>query len=69
MHSEREFDQKMTSLYFAPTRKYGCRIASTLTSGMPQIAASTARRSKRFGFASGHDIRLLGECPLWVEAV
>jgi hypothetical protein len=34
------------SLYFAPTsRKYACRIASVLTSGMPQIAASTARRS------------------------
>jgi hypothetical protein len=66
MHSEREFDQKMTSLYFAPARKYGCRIASTLTSGMPQIAASTARRSKVFSSASGHDIRLLGECPLWV---
>src|SRR5882757_9747034 len=34
------------SLYFAPTsRKYASRIASVLTSGMPQIAASTARRS------------------------
>src|SRR5260370_36323898 len=34
------------SLYFAPaSRKYACRIASVLTSGIPQIAASTARRS------------------------
>ena len=32
------------SQYLAPaSRKNGCRVASTLTIGMPQIAASTAR--------------------------
>ena len=36
-------DQKMASLYFAPALRKACRMESTLTSGMPQIAASMAR--------------------------
>ena len=40
------FDQKTMSLYLAlASRKKASRIAWTLTMGMPQIAASTARLS------------------------
>src|SRR5689334_13124589 len=56
----------MTSLYLAPaSRRYACRMASKLTSGIPHMAASTARR-RMVRRARSSDEKLCAAVDNWV---